>query len=158
MSSTDENLSRIFGTTTDQIVEGEVINSPATIPEEPNASVTIITSSQNEESIIDSDAEFARSKMINIIGRGDDAIDLIGKIAQDSQHPRALEVMSQLLKTQSDNVDRLMKIHRDKREIKNIGKAIEKEKPQVGVSVNNAVFIGSTSELLKRIKNVGGVE
>jgi len=151
--NTDENLSKIFGT--DLNNDNVVLNVPA-IQTEQNTDIIVSTDGE-KDSAVDYDADYARSKMVGIIDVGEEAIDLAGKIASESMHPRALEVMSQLLKTQGDNIDRILKIQRDRREIKKINgnNTPERVSSSSNVNVANAVFIGSTSELLKRLKGIG---
>lgn len=97
---------------------------------------------------IEADANFARGQIYNIIAQGEEAINLIGNIAKETTHPRALEVMSQLLKTQSDNIDKLLKLQKDKKDLQK-----DNLKQQTNINVEQAIFVGSTADLLKKVRD-----
>ena len=65
-------------------------------------------------------------------------------------HPRAFEVLGQLIKTQSENLDKLLKLQKDKKELL---KTEEQPTTQQNIAIDKAVFVGSTADLLKQIKN-----
>jgi len=98
--------------------------------------------------IVEDDATFARESVYSVLEKGAEAIDFTMKILRETQHPRCAEVLGQLLKVQSDNVDKLLKIQKDKKDI-NDG---EGKSGDVNVE-GNAIFVGSTHDLLKMIKN-----
>ena len=118
---------------------------PAVTPPQARIERPIASNSQ-----IENDAEYARTNIYDIIEQGAKAVDLATNIASESLHPRALEVLGQLLKVQSDNVDKLLKLHADKQKL-NAAAGIS----SVGASpitVQNAVFVGTTTELLDMIR------
>lgn len=104
----------------------------------------------NVESTIESDVEFARRNIRKLIIKGHDAIDEILNIAKDSEHPRAFEVAANFIKNISDLNKDLLEIQKRKHEL-----IIPREtKNSSGdINVNQAVFVGSTKELLKIIKD-----
>ena len=97
----------------------------------------------------DTDFRYARENMYHIIERGRDAMDELLEIAKAEESPRAFEVFGQLLKNMTDTQEKLMELHRKKQIIENDGERQEVTKAQ---NVTNALFVGSTAELLKLVK------
>ena len=91
------------------------------------------------------DFEYSRGQLYNLVEKGEEAIDGIMDVCQDSQHPRAYEVAGQLIKSVGDVTDKLLDLQKKMKDI---------EKPQKSGpnTVNNALFVGSTSELQKILK------
>jgi dTDP-D-glucose 4,6-dehydratase len=98
------------------------------------------------KSDIDKDYEYTRGNLYSIIEKGQEAINGILELAQESEMPRAYEVAGQLIKSVSDATDKLMDLQKKLKDV-------EEEKQQKGPStVNNALFVGSTAELGKLLK------
>ena len=97
----------------------------------------------------DTDFRYARENMYHIIERGRDAMDELLDIAKAEESPRAFEVFGQLLKNMTDTQEKLMELHRKKQIIENDGERQEVNRAQ---NVTNALFVGSTAELLKLVK------
>jgi len=96
---------------------------------------------------ITKDYEYTRGNLYSIIEKGQEAINGILELAQDSEMPRAYEVAGQLIKSVSDATDKLMDLQKKLKDV-------EEESPQKGPNtVNNALFVGSTAELAKLLKN-----
>ena len=96
---------------------------------------------------ITKDYEYTRGNLYSIIEKGQEAINGILELAQDSEMPRAYEVAGQLIKSVSDATDKLMDLQKKLKDV-------EEESKQKGPStVNNALFVGSTAELQKLLKN-----
>ncbi len=96
---------------------------------------------------IEKDYEYTRGNLYSIIEKGQEAINGILELAQDSEMPRAYEVAGQLIKSVSDATDKLMDLQKKLKDV-------EEEKVSKGPStVNNALFVGSTAELAKLLKN-----
>jgi len=93
----------------------------------------------------DIDYNYARENYYNLIERNQDAIEEMLEIAKQSEHPRAFEVVGQLIKSGLDANKELMGLHKTKKEL-----SIEKGGPTT--TVNNAVFVGSTADLQKLLK------
>ena len=92
------------------------------------------------------DYEYTRGNLYSIIEKGQEAINGILELAQESEMPRAYEVAGQLIKSVSDATDKLMDLQKKLKDV-------EEETKQKGPStVNNALFVGSTAELAKLIK------
>jgi hypothetical protein len=99
------------------------------------------------KSEITKDYEYTRGNLYSIIEKGQEAINGILELAQESEMPRAYEVAGQLIKSVSDATDKLMDLQKKLKDV-------EEESPQKGPNtVNNALFVGSTAELAKLLKN-----
>jgi predicted house-cleaning noncanonical NTP pyrophosphatase (MazG superfamily) len=97
----------------------------------------------------DTDFQYARENMYDIIEKGRDAMEELLEIAKAEESPRAFEVFGQLLKNMSDSQEKLMELHQKKQKLENDGERQEVTRAQ---NVTNAMFIGSTAELLKLVK------
>ena len=96
---------------------------------------------------IEKDYEYTRGNLYSIIEKGQEAINGILELAQDSEMPRAYEVAGQLIKSVSDATDKLMDLQKKVKDV-------NEDTPQKGpYTVNNALFVGSTAELAKLLKN-----
>jgi len=95
---------------------------------------------------ITKDYEYTRGNLYSIIEKGQEAINGILELAEDSQMPRAYEVAGQLIKSVSDATDKLMDLQKKLKDVN--------EEQQKGPNtVNNALFVGSTAELQKLLKS-----
>jgi hypothetical protein len=110
-----------------------------------------ITSSKIEKIKTDSedirkDYEYTRGNLYSIIEKGQEAINGILELAQESEMPRAYEVAGQLIKNVADATDKLLTLQQKLKDV-------EDEKDLKGpTTVNNALFVGSTAELQKLLK------
>ena len=94
------------------------------------------------------DYEYTRGNLYSIIEKGQEAIDGILEIAQESEMPRAYEVAGQLIKSVSDATDKLMELQKKLKDV-------EEDTAQKGpTNVTNALFVGSTADLQKMLKKV----
>ena len=94
----------------------------------------------------DSDFEIGRENLYKLLDKGNDAIDGILALAKEGEHPRAYEVAGQLIKTVADVSKDLLELQEKLKKIKDV--------PNTGPkSVTNALFVGSTTELQKLLKN-----
>ena len=94
------------------------------------------------------DYEESRETYKDLITKGNEAIDLMMELARDSQHPRAFEVLATLLKTQSDNNDKLLELQKKVKSLKEPAKGAQQNPNSV---TNNNVFVGSTTDLQRFI-------
>ena len=92
------------------------------------------------------DYEYTRGNLYSIIEKGQEAIDGILELAQESDMPRAYEVAGQLIKSDSDATDKLMDLQK---KLKDVNEETQSKGPK---TVNNALFVGSTAELSKLLK------
>lgn len=126
MSSYDE-LDKVFDVEPTEIVE--------TKPELP----------QVKQGELQQDYEMTRAQLHNLVMKGQEAIDGILDVARSSDHPRAYEVAGQLIKNVADVTDKLIDLQKKMKDID--------EKPRSSpTTVNNTMFVGSTSELAKLLK------
>ena len=96
---------------------------------------------------IQKDYEYTRGNLYSIIEKGQEAINGILELAQESEMPRAYEVAGQLIKSVSDATDKLIDLQKKLKDV-------NEEQQQKGPStVNNALFVGSTADLTKLLKN-----
>ena len=118
-------------------VDGEVV--PST-----DRKLKKITSQVDD---IKKDYNYTRGNLYSIIEKGQEAINGILELAQESDQPRAYEVAGQLIKSVSDATDKLMDLQKKLKDV-------EEDKQVRGPStVNNALFVGSTAELAKMLKD-----
>ena len=99
---------------------------------------------------ITKDYEYTRGNLYSIIEKGQEAINGILEIAQESEMPRAYEVAGQLIKSVSDATDKLLDLQQ---KLKDVNEEKEKKGPN---NVTNALFVGSTADLAKLIKSENG--
>ena len=96
---------------------------------------------------IKKDYEYTRGNLYSLIEKGQEAINGILELAQESEMPRAYEVAGQLIKNVADATDKLMDLQKKLKDI-------EEERVSKGpTNVTNALFVGSTAELSKLLKN-----
>ena len=95
---------------------------------------------------IEKDYKYTRGQLYSLIEKGQEAINGIMEVAGESASPRAYEVAGQLIKSVADSTDKLMDLQKKMKDIDE-----ESTKTQNNVT-NNALFVGSTSELSKLLK------
>ncbi len=94
---------------------------------------------------IQQDYETSRAQLHNLVMKGQEAVDGILDVARASDHPRAYEVAGQLIKHVADTTDKLIDLQGKMKEL-------DKEEKKGPSTVNNALFVGSTAELQKLLK------
>ena len=92
------------------------------------------------------DYEYTRGNLYSLIEKGQEAVDGILEVAQSSDQPRAYEVAGQLIKHVGDVADKLVDLQKKVNDIENPGKTQDK------TVTNNTMFVGSTAELAKFLK------
>ena len=95
---------------------------------------------------LDTDIKYVRDMMYDTIKNTSDAVEEMLGIAKQSQHPRAFEVVATLLNTQREASKDLLDLQKKKKELKHE----DKDGPE---TINNNLFVGSTADLLKMIRN-----
>lgn len=88
---------------------------------------------------IKSDYEYSRATYYELIEKGRESLDLMIEVARESEHPRAFEVLSNMIKNISDVNDRLMDLNKKTKEIT--------QERETKTNTTNNLFIGSTTEL-----------
>lgn len=121
------------------------------VEEEPNTQVTTIDNQTSavalDDDVFDRDFVYTRENIMMVIETGQRSLEELFEIARQSQNARAFEVLSGLIKNISDANKDLMELHRKRKEIDP-----ESQQPQ---TVNQNLFVGSTAELMKMLKDVG---
>jgi len=110
--------------------------------------VVQVEQSEPENNDIQDDAEYARKNLKDLIAKGNVAIDNLLQVAKESEHPRAYEVASGLIKNLSDLNKDLLEIQKRKKDL--LPKSGNEKNGNL--SIDKAVFIGSTTDLIKMLK------
>lgn len=130
----DENLSQVFDI-------------------EPMSKTEIITKDgqviNDETNKIEDDYNTTRNNLRELLTSGQNALDTALQIAKESEHPRAFEVVGNLMKQLADINQQLLDLHQQKQKLD-----APKESEKKGTTNNNAIFVGSTADLNKLIKNM----
>ena len=136
MSKIDDKLNEVLGIAeVDKTYENEVI------PKKINTEITVPDDKDPEI-----DFETGRKNLYNLIDKGNEAIDGILNLAKEGEHPRAYEVAGQLIKTVSEVSQNLLDLQDKLKKVKEV--------PNTGPkNVTNALFVGSTTELQKMLKD-----
>ena len=134
MSKMTQKLDQeLLGATTIPAVEYKTVKEKTTVVEQKKET--------NEN-----DFEYQRQNFYQLVERGQDAIDGILDLARESEHPRTYEVAGQLIKNVAEVTEKLGDLHIKMQKLK--------ELPDKGPkNVTNALFVGSTTELQKMLKN-----
>tara|TARA_Y100001937_G_scaffold71922_1_gene97821 strand:+ start:362 stop:763 length:402 start_codon:yes stop_codon:yes gene_type:complete len=130
MSNIDDKLNEVLGIANEVSVQEVKKTLPVTAPEDKDPDI---------------DFETGRKNLYNLIDKGNEAIDGILDLAKEGEHPRAYEVAGQLIKTVSEVSQNLLDLQDKLKKIKEV--------PNTGPkNVTNALFVGSTTELQKMLK------
>ena len=135
---------------TEQLVEQRIEKHLELGEDPPKNEVQVLNAPvTNNDDNENNDFQYARENLYHIIERGRDAMDELLEIAKAEESPRAFEVFGQLLKNMTDSQEKLMELHQKKQKLENDGERQEVTKAQ---NVTNALFVGSTADLLKLVK------
>lgn len=135
--NTDESLSKIF--------DIEFTEVPATV--QPLVPTTVVVDTSDK---IETDYDKSRANLHSLLLSGQAALEHALSVAKQSEHPRAFEVVGNLIKQLADVNQQLMDIHSQKKKLEEPGKAAKAN------VTNNSIFVGSTAELNKMIKKMQG--
>ena len=100
-----------------------------------------------EEKNVDNDYKYSRDTYYELVEKGKQSLELMIEVARESEHPRAFEVLSGMIKNISDVNDRLMDLNKKKKDLD------RKEEIKNIANTTNNLFVGSTAELPKILKN-----
>lgn len=134
---TDDSLSEVFGMEPMPPSEVEVINKPP---------INVTNSGKIED-----DYDHARENLRKLLTDGQTALATALSVAQQSEHPRAIEVVGNLMKQLADINQQLLDLHQQKKKLDEPAKDSSKTS-----TTNNAIFVGSTADLNKMIKKMTG--
>ena len=119
-------------------VDSEIVSEPTSVEK-----IEKINSSVND---VKKDYDYTRGNLYSIIEKGQEAINGILELAQESEMPRAYEVAGQLIKNVADATDKLMDLQKKLKDVE------EEKETKSPTNVTNALFVGSTADLAKLLK------
>ena len=120
-------------------VSGEIVSK------EVESELKTIETTSKEINDVKKDYEYTRGNLYSLIEKGQEAINGILELAQESEMPRAYEVAGQLIKNVADATDKLMDLQKKLKDV-------EEESSKGPTNVTNALFVGSTADLAKILK------
>ena len=108
----------------------------------------------NEDIVHDTetDVEFVRDTLKDLVNKSSEALDHLSIIAQETEHPRAYEVLSNMIKQTGDLTKELLDVQKKRKDITQ-----EKSSANNQSTTNNAIFVGSTKELQQMLKKAQDV-
>lgn len=122
-----------------------------TEPVEINPVVEVLPTEIVTTNVVEEDANFARSNIRELITKGNQAMDQLLAVAKESEHPRAYEVAATLIKSLADMNKDLLDLQKKRKDLTpNSDDFAENAK---NLNVDKAIFVGSTNELVKFLKN-----
>jgi len=136
MSSSYDSIDKALNTT-----NAEISNTPENGGAKRKDQLT------NVSSDVETDYDYTRANLYSLIEKGQESLNGIMELAGESASPRAYEVAGQIIKSVADTTDKLMELQKKVKEVDE-----EKAKGPSQVT-NNAVFVGSTSDLSKMLKS-----
>ena len=101
---------------------------------------------KNVTNDVDKDYDYTRANLYSLIEKGQESLNGILELAGESASPRAYEVAGQIIMSVADTTDKLMELQKKVKEI-------DEDKGKPTQVTNNAVFVGSTSDLSKMLKD-----
>ena len=124
----------------------DILNISAEVVAEPKTEKTERESNQDDRQ---KDYEYTRGELYSLIDQGQEAVRGALEVAQESGHPRAYEVAVAAMKHVADMTEKLQDLHKKMKDL-------DEEKKGPSRVTNNAMFVGSTTELQKMLKEMGG--
>tara|TARA_B100000902_G_scaffold366467_1_gene388266 strand:- start:120 stop:542 length:423 start_codon:yes stop_codon:yes gene_type:complete len=128
--STFDGLNEVFGTEPTEIQKAQETKNEL---------------KKSETADVRQDYEYSRAQLHNLVMKGQEAVDGILDVARASDHPRAYEVAGQLIKHVADTADKLIDLQKKMKDL-------DTEEQKGPSSVTNALFVGTSSELQKLLK------
>ena len=126
----------------------EVLN---TEPIEINPIIEVQSTEVTSPNQVEEDATFARNNMKDLIIKGNSAMDQLLAVAKESEHPRAYEVAAGLIKNLADMNKDLLELQKKRKDLTPNGDGFAGNAKNL--NVDKAIFVGSTNELVKFLKN-----
>jgi len=138
----ENNMEAIFDLPEAPAISNTNLEEGEILPPEAHINTTEIV-----DETIDIDVAYARENMYKIIETGNQSLEVLIDVARASESPRAFEVVQQFMKTLAETNKDLLELQRKKKILKN-------ETEEAPKSVTNALFVGSTAELQKMLKDM----
>ena len=136
--STNDDLDKTFNIEPDEVESLEIIEK------KPKVKPLVLS---NKEEDREKDYQYARAQLYNIVEKMQESLDTAMEVAQESEHPRAFEVVFNGAKNAADVVDKINDLHKKMKDME-----IEEVKVQQNNTTNNVFMSGSTAELIKMLK------
>jgi len=133
MKSLEENMEELLDIDNESVIEED----------------TLVKNVTKDNPDVQKDYEYTRGELYSLIDQGQEAVRGALEVAQESGHPRAYEVAVAAMKHVSDMTDKLADLHKKMKDL-------DEDKKGPKNVTNNAMFVGSTSELQKMLKQMGG--
>jgi hypothetical protein len=133
-----DKLDEVFNVT-GEIVSDQIESTEIELVEEKKEMNPIINDTKK-------DYDYVRGNMYSIVEKGQEALNSALELAQETDSPRAYEVVGQLIKNVSDSAEKLIELHKKMKDIEEI------KQSNGPTNVTNALFVGSTAELSKLLK------
>ena len=124
----------------------ELLNISAEVVEDPKP---VKKEREDDKNDLQKDYEYTRGELYTLIDQGQEAVRGALEVAQESGHPRAYEVAVAAMKHVADMTDKLLDVQKKMKDL-------DAENKKVTNVTNNAMFVGSTTELQKMLKQMGG--
>jgi predicted transcriptional regulator len=134
MSKTNDALSEALG------IENAVEIIPPSKPPEP------VINTPHEEDDIKADYNLSRRTFRDLINKGNQAMESLTDLAKESESPRAYEVLATMMRTVADTTKDLYDLQKKTKDLRG------EKKEETAVNVEKAIFVGTTADLLKQIK------
>ena len=139
--STFDSLNDTFDVSAEIV---KVEEEPTTKPIKRNKKPLIISDKGEDK---EKDYQYARAQIYDIVEKMQESLNGALEVAQQSDHPRAYEVVFQGAKHTADAVEKLQDLHKKMQDVEN-----QEEKAQVNQTQNNIYMSGSTADLIKMLK------
>jgi hypothetical protein len=105
----------------------------------------IFDDEQKKNFVHEQDYEYSRDTYYDLIEKGRESLELMIEVARESEHPRAFEVLSGMIKGIADVNDKLMDLNKKQKEL------TKEDKPSESTTTNNNLFVGSTTDLQRML-------
>lgn len=138
---TNEALSDALG------IEHEVL--PPVKFQQPDQNLVETVETENVDQ--QEDYRLARKTFRDLINKGNNVMENLSDLAKESESPRAYEVLATMMKTIADTTKDLYDLQKKTKDLQKEDKARPQDEQRI--NVEKAVFVGSTAELLKKVKN-----
>jgi 3-methyladenine DNA glycosylase Tag len=146
MTKPSEDLDKVFDI---DPIEEEVEVKPTEILKKKAKPIVISDKGEDKEK----DYQYARAQLYDIVEKMQESLDSAMEVAQESEHPRAFEVVFNGAKNAADVVEKIGDLHKKMRDLE----TAEESKVQQNNTQNNVFVAGTTEELMKMLKSSGGI-
>ena len=123
----------------------KALNTSSAIDVTPTSKPQKVESTKDD---VKKDYDYTRANLYSLVEKGQEALNGILEVAGEGGSARAYEVAGQIIKSVADTTDKLVDLQKKVKDIED-----DSDKPKTGNVTNNALFVGSTSELSKMLKD-----